>query len=95
MHFGAHGTACLTTSGEIVWKTQELKYNHRHGPGGSPVIFEDLLILNCDGSDIQFVVALDKTTGEIRWKKKREHIAQDGLSGKSSVPMAYTTPLLD
>ena len=94
VHYGAHGTACLTTDGKIVWSTQELKYNHRHGPGGSPVIFENLLILNCDGSDIQFVVALDKTTGEIRWKKKREHIGEDRLAGKSSVPMAYTTPLL-
>lgn len=94
VHFGAHGTACLTTGGKIVWSTQELKYNHRHGPGGSPVIFEDLLILNCDGSDIQFVVALDKNTGEIRWKKKREHIGPDRISGKSNVPMAYTTPLL-
>ena len=94
VHYGAHGTACLTMDGEIVWSTQELKYNHRHGPGGSPVIFENLLIVNCDGSDIQFVVALDKTTGEIRWKKKREHIGEDRLAGKSNVPMAYTTPLL-
>ena len=94
VHFGAHGTACLTTAGEIVWKTQELKHDHRHGPGGSPVVFEDLLILNCDGSDIQFVVALDKYTGDIKWKKKREHIGEDRLSGKSNVPMAYTTPLL-
>ena len=94
VHYGAHGTACLTADGKIAWSTQELKYNHRHGPGGSPVIFEDLLILNCDGSDIQFVVALDKATGEIRWKKKREHISADRLAGKSSVPMAYTTPLL-
>ena len=94
LHFGAHGTACLTTAGEIVWKMQELKHDHRHGPGGSPVIFEDLLILNCDGSDIQFVVALDKNTGDIRWKKKREHIGEERLSGKSNVPMAYTTPLL-
>lgn len=94
VHYGAHGTACLKTDGTVVWKTQELKHNHRHGPGGSPVIFEDLLILNCDGSDIQFVVALDKNTGEIRWKKKREHIGDDRLTGKSNVPMAYTTPLL-
>ena len=94
VHFGAHGTACLKTDGKIVWSTRELKHNHRHGPGGSPVIFEDLLILNCDGSDIQFVVALDKNTGEIRWKKKREHIGEDRLTGKSNVPMAYTTPLL-
>ena len=94
VHYGAHGTACLKTDGTVVWKTQELKHNHLHGPGGSPVIYEDLLILNCDGSDIQFVVALDKNTGEIRWKKKREHIGEDRLTGKSSVPMAYTTPLL-
>lgn len=94
VHFGAHGTACLTTDGRIAWSTQELKHDHRHGPGGSPVIFEDLLILNCDGSDIQFVVALDKNTGAIRWKKKREHISKDRLEGKANVPMAYTTPLL-
>jgi outer membrane protein assembly factor BamB len=94
LHFGAHGTACLKTDGSVVWKTQELKHNHRHGPGGSPVIYQKLLILNCDGSDVQFVVALDKNTGKEVWKKKREHIGEDRLSGKSSVPMAYTTPLL-
>ena len=94
IHFGAHGTACLKTDGSVVWKTQELKHNHRHGPGGSPVIYQNLLILNCDGSDLQFVVALDKNTGQEVWKKKREHIGEDRISGKSSVPMAYTTPLL-
>ena len=38
VHFVAHGTACLATDGRLVWKTQELKYHHQHGPGGSPVI---------------------------------------------------------
>jgi outer membrane protein assembly factor BamB len=94
VHFGAHGTACVSADGQVVWKNQELKYNHRHGPSGSPVIFDDLLILNCDGSDVQFVVALDKNDGSIRWKKKREHIGEDRLTGKSNVPMAYSTPLL-
>lgn len=82
LHFGAHGTACITTDGKLVWKTQELKYNHRHGPGGSPVLYEDLLILSCDGTDVAFVVALDKQTGQIRWTTPR-----DG-------PMAYSTPLI-
>jgi hypothetical protein len=31
VHFGAHGTAALTASGEIVWKTR-LPYNHLTGP---------------------------------------------------------------
>jgi len=82
LHFGAHGTACITTDGKIVWKTQELKYNHRHGPGGSPVVYKDLLLLSCDGTDVQYVVGLDKQTGKLRWKSPR--------TGR----MAYTTPLL-
>ena len=81
LHFGSHGTACITRSGQIVWKTQELKYYHRHGPGGSPVVYGDSLIVSCDGYDIQFVVALDKRTGKIRWKSPRKGY------------QAYTTPL--
>jgi outer membrane protein assembly factor BamB len=82
VHFGKHGTACLKNDGTIVWKTQELVYNHRHGPGGSPVIYKDVLMLSCDGTDVQYVVGLDKNTGKIRWKESRE--------GR----MAYSTPLL-
>jgi outer membrane protein assembly factor BamB len=40
------------------------------------------LILSCDGQDVQFVVALDKLTGKVRWKKSREGY------------QAYTTPLV-
>jgi outer membrane protein assembly factor BamB len=71
VHFGAHGTACLTTDGKIVWKTRAIKYQPQHGSGNSPVLFDGLLIFNCDGLDVQFVVALDAATGKIRWKKER------------------------
>ena len=37
VHFGAEGTAALTTAGEIVWKTR-LPYESQHGNGGSPVL---------------------------------------------------------
>ena len=83
VHFGADGTAALTTAGEVVWKTQ-LPYESQHGNGGSPVLFEDLLILNCDGSDDAFVVALDKRTGKVRWKTPRRQPADQ----------AYSTPLV-
>ncbi len=80
VHYGAFGSACLRSDGTILWRTR-FKYNHRHGPGGSPVLFQDVVIYNCDGTDIQFVAALDKFTGKERWKKFRE--------GR----MAYSTPL--
>ncbi len=82
VHFGAYGTASLSASGEIIWKTRLEYDNGRHGPGGSPVIYDDLLIVSCDGQDIQFVVALDKITGKVRWKKARQG------------HQAYSTPLV-
>ncbi len=33
VHFGALGTACLTQTGEIVWKTKLDYDNGQHGPG--------------------------------------------------------------
>jgi outer membrane protein assembly factor BamB len=94
VHFGAHGTACLSTLGRVIWKTRELKYNHQHGPGASPVVWKDLLIINCDGVDVQYVVALDKRTGEVRWKRDRQHTSEARRTGKLEVPMAYCTPLV-
>jgi outer membrane protein assembly factor BamB len=83
VHFGADGTAALTTTGAIVWKTK-FDYESQHGDGGSPVLHGDLLILNCDGDDVAFVVAIDKQTGKIRWKTtRRQPFAQ-----------AYSTPLV-
>jgi len=82
IHFGAYGTACITQSGEIVWKTKLEYDNGQHGPGGSPIIYDDLLIVSCDGIEVQYVVALDKSTGKVRWKKTREGY------------QAYTTPLV-
>jgi len=84
-HFGSEGTACVTTSGEIVWK-HTFKYRPVHGPGGSPVLFEDLLIVNCDGGDVQFVAALDTKSGDVRWKTKRPP-----NTGKK---FAFSTPLI-
>jgi outer membrane protein assembly factor BamB len=83
VHFGSAGTAALTTSGEIVWKTR-LSYQSQHGNGGSPVLYKDLLIVSCDGSDQAFVVALDKATGKTRWKRAR----------RFPFDQAYSSPLV-
>lgn len=87
VHFGNKGTACLTMDGEVVWKNEEIAYSPRHGNGGSPVLVDGLLIFSCDGQDIQFVVALDATTGEVRWKKDRPHIEKEAK-------FSFSTPLV-
>ena len=84
VHFGAQGTAALTTAGEVVWKTR-LDYQSQHGNGGSPALHGGLLIINCDGNgDDAYVVALDVKTGKTSWKTPRRQPADQ----------AYTTPLV-
>ena len=84
VHFGADGTAALTTSGELLWSTR-LRYDAQHGNGGSPVLYRDLLIINCDGwGNEAYVVALDTQTGKSRWRSSR----------RRPWSQAYSTPLV-
>jgi outer membrane protein assembly factor BamB len=84
VHFGADGTAALSTTGQILWTTK-LPYESQHGNGGSPALYRDLLIVNCDGNGGDaYVVALDIATGKPRWKTQRRRPADQ----------AYSTPLV-
>ena len=92
VHFGTYGTKCLdTATGKTVWVRRDLHCDHYRGPGSSPIIFGDLLILQFDGFDVQYVVALDKQTGRTVWKTDRstEFGDTDGDYRK-----AFSTPLV-
>ncbi|MBI85130.1 MAG: pyrrolo-quinoline quinone [Planctomycetaceae bacterium] len=98
VHFGVGGTACLSTgSGELVWKQTGLAYTQPYAGASSPVLYEDVIILNCDGTDEQFVVALNKWNGQIVWKTPRAHLEEQkknpGERGGFAL-MAYATPLV-
>jgi hypothetical protein len=83
VHFGAEGTAAVSPTGTILWKTR-LTYTSQHGNGGSPELAGDLLVVNCDGFDEGFVAALDTRTGKTRWRADR----------RQPISQAYSTPLL-
>ncbi len=73
VHFGAHGTACLDTStGKVLWQRQDLECDHFRGPASSPILYGDLMIVAFDGADYQYVVGLDKRTGETVWRTDRD-----------------------
>lgn len=72
VHYGTYGTACLdSATGRIVWARRDLKCNHEAGPGSSPFLMGNLFIVNVDGRDVQYVIALDKATGKTVWKTNR------------------------
>ena len=88
-HFGTYGTFCLEhPSGKVLWQ-KRFPLAHSVGPGSSPFIHEDLLVLVCDGTDVQYVIALDKNTGETAWKTDRPPMRAPSGDQKK----AYSTPI--
>jgi outer membrane protein assembly factor BamB len=92
IHFGTFGTACLDTKTyETLWTRRDLNCEHSQGPGSSPFLFENSLILTYDGMDVQYLIALDSRTGKTLWKTERNTSfgTDDGEQKK-----AFTTPYL-
>jgi outer membrane protein assembly factor BamB len=85
--FGGEGDGlyCYDFNGKLIWKTAVGKIaNVGMGPGSSPVIFENVVILQCDEDEGKnsFIVALDKKTGKEVWKNPRK------------VQASWSTPLI-
>ena len=90
-HFGAYGTACLdTATRQVAWTNRETVINHENGPGSSPIVAGDLVIFHCDGSDQQYVAALDKRTGKLAWRTARS----GEMNPEPQLKKSYGTPLV-
>lgn len=90
-HFGACGMVCLDTStSEVVWTNQQLEVALENGPGSSPVLWNDRLIVHCDGIDRQYITALSKDTGKELWKTPRSGELRENPQMRKS----YATPLI-
>ena len=99
--FGAPYNACLDSkTGDVIWERADFVCNHYRAPGSSPCIYGNLLILHFDGSDRQYVVAMDKHTGKTVWKTDRSIEFKD-IDPKTGKPVAegdfhkaFSTPLV-
>jgi len=96
--FGSPGTACLDTqTGKVLWERRDIVCNHFRGAGSSPILHGGLLIMNFDGSDHQFVLALDKKTGKTAWQANRsvdyKDVLPDGkIHADGDFRKAFATP---
>lgn len=59
--------------GNELWHVTIGDFISAHGFCSSPVIFENLLIVNGDHDGDSYVVALDRSNGKTVWKTPREH----------------------
>ena len=74
VYFSTLGLMALDLeSGDTIWQHELAapQYLLAWGAAHSPILYQDLLIFNQDDDRSPFLLALDKTTGEIRWKTTR------------------------
>ena len=91
--FGSSGTACLDSNdGHVVWKRDDLPCEHMQGPGSSPIIYKDLLILHFEGTREQYIVALNKSDGKTVWRADRPSSYYEPLAPVGR--KAYVTPIV-
>ena len=75
--------AAYDLSGKQQWLVRAGEFISAHGYCASPVLFEDLVILNGDHDGDGYIVALKKATGEKVWSTPREHKTR-----------SYVTPII-
>ena len=88
--FGTYGSACLDTkTGNILWKNEDLRLDHKEGPGSSPILWKNYFLLHCDGMDVQYLAALDKETGRLVYRIDRTYPLN---TLRPDIRKAYSTP---
>lgn len=65
--------AAYDLDGKEKWKANLGEFISAHGFSSNPVLFEDLVIVNGDHDGKSYLFALDRETGQVRWKDKRDN----------------------
>ena len=80
-------------TGEILWKRTDINCDHMQGPASSPILYENLIILHFEGTDVQFITALNKNTGETVWRYDRPKELYEKVK-VLAYRKSYQTPIL-
>jgi outer membrane protein assembly factor BamB len=97
--FGSAGIFCYDLNGKELWRRDLGKQTHVWGYGSSPVLHEDLCLLNFGPGPQTFLIALNKKSGEKVWQvdlpENDPPVRYDGFAGKKGQPIgSWSTPLI-
>ena len=84
--FGSQGVYAYDVNGRFLWKVDLGRMDLgaydvptvEWGSASSPIIWKDLVILQCDTQTDSFIVALKASTGETVWKTDRDELPSWG-----------------
>ena len=68
--FGSSVIAALDFQGKIVWRKEIVPYSFDVMMGGSPILYQDTVILLSAMNGGSNVSALDKASGDVKWQQK-------------------------
>lgn len=80
----------LDHDGNDAWQAPLGPFVSQHGFGTSPVLFGDLVILTDDQDSESWLLALDRRSGETRWKVPRKVL--DKQNASYAAPCVYQPP---
>lgn len=64
-------TSALTLDGELAWQRRISSYVVHQGYGSSPALYQNLVIVSADNKGGGAVAALERSSGEVVWKRER------------------------
>lgn len=80
--FGSAGLVCWDFDGNELWRRDLGRQAHMWGYGSSPILHDDLCILNFGPGNHEFLIAIEMSTGKTRWKvDSMDDQAERKLSG--------------
>jgi outer membrane protein assembly factor BamB len=90
--FGSAGLFCYDLQGKEIWRRDLGKQAHIWGYGSSPVLHENLCLLNFGPGERSFLIAVDKRTGKTIWQvdEPEGNFGNDAKEWKGS----WSTPLV-
>jgi hypothetical protein len=92
--FGSQGVYAYDVNGNFLWKVDLGRVNmgaydipsYEWGPASSPIIWNGLVILQCDTQADSFLLALKADTGETVWKSARQELPSWGTPNVAATP---------
>lgn len=92
--FGSQGLYAYDMKGHFLWKADLGRIDvgaydiptYEWGPASSPIIWNNLVIVQCDTQTDSFLLALDAATGETVWKTDREELPSWGSPTIADTP---------
>ena len=95
--FGSAGLYCYDLNGKELWRNELGKQHHIWGNASSPVLYQELCLLNFGPGEPSFLVALDRKTGKEVWRVTEPN-ADSGVKKPSQEKAlwvgSWSTPVL-